>query len=174
VRIHAKASILTIGATTALALCAVTAPANAASSKTAPNPAGNGITSIVLDCGSAGSLTILTNNNHSSDMGGWSVGQVVGGGHLIPTQFTFSLAGVPAGTPYSTGTATTLFTGSSIKGGGNGNHNLTGSVVSCSAGIPSGMSVGDALAANGAPPVDPTLAAEDAYFVITVLAIPKP
>ncbi|MGN6609612.1 MAG: hypothetical protein ACTHMS_21710 [Jatrophihabitans sp.] len=60
--------------------------------------------------------TIRTNNNHSSDMGGWSVGQVVGtpGSHGIPTSF--------GGVATITGTDTVLGTFLSTKGQGNANQ----------------------------------------------------
>jgi hypothetical protein len=63
-------------------------------------------------------LIVRTNNNSSSDMGGWGAAQVVSGGsgHLIPTTFD--------GTFYDATIDQTIFTFSQAKGGGNGNHNL--------------------------------------------------
>jgi hypothetical protein len=62
-------------------------------------------------------LMIRTNDNHSSEMGGWSAAQVVSGGSgtLIPTTFTFGA--------YDDTTQQQLFVGEALKGAGNANHN---------------------------------------------------
>lgn len=67
-------------------------------------------------CGGT-SYTIRTNNNNSSDMGGWGVGQVVGspGTHGIPTSFS--------GIAVITDTDQVLGQFSSVKGQGNANQN---------------------------------------------------
>ncbi len=62
-------------------------------------------------------LTVRVNTNHSSEHGGWGVGQVVAGGtgHLVPTAFSGSLV--------DNAVNQTLFTFAQAKGGGNANHN---------------------------------------------------
>ena len=62
-------------------------------------------------------LTLRTNNNNSSDMGGWSVAQVVSGGtgHLIPVVFDFSA--------YDNTIDQSIFDGRQVKGTGNAQHN---------------------------------------------------
>lgn len=62
-------------------------------------------------------LTVRTNNNNSSEMGGWSAAQVVSGGSgtLIPTTFDFSA--------YDVTVQQSIFEGLSVKGAGNANHN---------------------------------------------------
>jgi hypothetical protein len=62
-------------------------------------------------------LTVRVNTNHSSEHGGWGVGQIVAGGigHLVPTAFSGSLV--------DNVTHQTLFTFAQAKGGGNANHN---------------------------------------------------
>ena len=86
-------------------------------------PAGAAPSTQQILCGDQ-TLTIRTNNNHSSNNGGWSAAQIVSGGsgHLIPTSFTFSAFDVT--------TNTALFYGTQLKGGGNGNHNQ--STITCS------------------------------------------
>lgn len=63
-------------------------------------------------------LTIRTNNNHSSDNGGWSSVQLVDSdwsGHLTPVSFS--------GTAFDETIGETIFQFSSLKGGGNANQN---------------------------------------------------
>ena len=69
-----------------------------------------------LTCGGQ-QLTVRVNTNHSSQNGGWGVGQVVAGGtgHLVPTAFSGSLV--------DNAINQTLFTFAQAKGGGNANHN---------------------------------------------------
>jgi hypothetical protein len=77
-----------------------------------------------LMCGNGQHLVVLTNTNHSSDMGGWEAVKVVSGGsgHLIPTSFTFSA--------FDNTTNQLIFTGTQLKGGGHANrHQAT---VTCS------------------------------------------
>ncbi|MGN6600688.1 MAG: hypothetical protein ACTHMW_15580, partial [Actinomycetes bacterium] len=89
-----------------------------------PSAANAAQTTQQLDCGDYGTITVRTPDTHSSEMGGWSVGQVVGGGnaHLIPTSFTFSANDDTTGS--------VIFQGTSVKGGGNANHNQ--GTVTCS------------------------------------------
>jgi hypothetical protein len=62
-------------------------------------------------------LTIRSNNNHSSENGGWSSVQILSGsgGHLTPTQFS--------GVATDTTVNQVLFQFSSTKGNGKANHN---------------------------------------------------
>lgn len=75
-----------------------------------------------IQCG-ADTYTIRTNNNNSSDMGGWSAAQVVGqpGAHGIPVTFS--------GTAVDTRTGATIFGFDQAKGGGHANQNQP--VTSC-------------------------------------------
>jgi hypothetical protein len=68
-------------------------------------------------------ITIRTNENNSSDMGGWSAAHVVSGGSgtLIPTTFSFSA--------YDDTIQQLIFQGTQAKGAGNANHNQ--STVTC-------------------------------------------
>jgi hypothetical protein len=77
-----------------------------------------------LTCSNGQQLTVLTNNNNSSDMGGWEAVKVVSGGsgHLIPTSFTFSAVDNTTNQP--------IFTGTQVKGSGHANQNQ--STVTCS------------------------------------------
>ncbi len=70
-------------------------------------------------------LTVRVNTNHSSQNGGWGVGQVVPGGtgHLVPTEISGSLV--------DNAVNQTLFTFDQAKGGGNANHNQP--TVTCTA-----------------------------------------
>ena len=109
-----RSALVAVGAVGALA--AGTLPATAAPGD--QNPSGNGQSVQQLSCTGLGDVWIRTNNNNSSDMGGWSAAQIVGGdatGTLIPTSFTFEAFDVTTGHD--------LFpAGSQVKGGGNGNH----------------------------------------------------
>ena len=73
-------------------------------------------TTQVLTCDGQ-QLTLRTNNNSSSQMGGWSVAQIVSGGsgHLIPVVFEFSAYDNTINQP--------IFDGRQLKGGGNANSN---------------------------------------------------
>jgi hypothetical protein len=106
-----KRSALVFGASAVLAAGAIVLPAGAALA--APGATGGPQTQTLSCTGGVGDLVIRTSNNHSSDHGGWSVAQVVSGGsgHLIPTAFNFSA--------YDVTTATTLFSQTQLKGGGN-------------------------------------------------------
>jgi len=77
-----------------------------------------------LTCDNGQEIVVLTNNNNSSDMGGWEAVQVVSGGsgRLIPTQFEFSAFDITTNTP--------IFDGTQLKGSGNANHRQA--TVTCS------------------------------------------
>jgi hypothetical protein len=83
-----------------------------------------GLQEQALSCGSGQQLTVLTNVNNSSDMGGWEAVRIVSGGsgRLIPTSFEFSA--------YDDTVQTTIFDGTQLKGDGHGLHNRT--TVTCS------------------------------------------
>ena len=113
-----------------------------------------------LECSDGSSIVVRAPDTHSSDNGGWSVGQVVdgGSGHLIPTHFTFTL--------YDVTTGSTVFSGQQAKGGGHANHTQTS--VTCSS-TDSGTA-GDFFG----PDLPPGVSADDAVtFTITVKAVAK-
>ncbi|WP_157371563.1 hypothetical protein [Angustibacter sp. Root456] len=144
---------------------ATAAPALAAPSYD-PNPAGNGITQMELTCDGQ-TVTILTNSNRSSENGGWSVGRIVGDGHLVPTSFTFGLVDLATGD--------TIWSGQQLKGGGHANPQ--GQVVTCSQVEPTGMSLADVLAAPDTPPgivLTPGTENDPAGFEFSVTAISRP
>lgn len=87
-------------------------------------------------------MTLRTNDNNSSDMGGWSAAQVVAGGSgtLIPTKFDFSA--------YDNTIGQQLFTGSQVKGGGHANHNQA--TVTCTQ--TESATLGDLLEPGDEPP----------------------
>jgi hypothetical protein len=68
-------------------------------------------------------ITLRTNDDHSSDMGGWSAAKVVAGGSgtLIPTVFDFSA--------YDDTIGQSIFEGTQLKGAGHANHRQ--STVTC-------------------------------------------
>lgn len=113
-------------------------------------------------CTSGGStfdVSVRVPDNHSSDNGGWSVGQAADrSGHYIPTQFEFSAV--------DTTTGVTLFDGSAAKGNGNANQNQQ--QITCS-------SQSTAVASDffqGTPPtgVSPT---DTITLTFHVTAVPK-
>lgn len=131
-----------------------------------PNPAGNGITQMQLTCDGQ-TVTILTNGNRSSDNGGWSVGRVTGGGHLIPTSFTFSLVDLA--------TSEAVWSGQQLKGGGHANPE--GQLVTCSQIEPTGMTLGEIVASPDTPPglvLPPGTENDPAGFEFSVTAISRP
>ncbi|HZC70946.1 MAG TPA: hypothetical protein VE442_09645 [Jatrophihabitans sp.] len=77
-----------------------------------------------LSCDNGQQITVLTNVNNSSDMGGWGAVQVVSGGSgtLIPTTFDFSA--------FDDTIQAAIFDGTEVKGGSHGNHNRP--TVTCS------------------------------------------
>lgn len=150
----------------ALPVAVATAGPALAAPTYAPNPAGNGITQMQLTCDGQ-LVTILTNGNRSSENGGWSVGRVVGDGHLIPTSFTFSLVDL------ATGDA--VWSGQQLKGGGHANPQ--GDLVTCSQTEPAGATLGQVLGGPDTPPgivLPPGTENDPAGFEFTVTAIARP
>ncbi|GAA2111920.1 hypothetical protein GCM10009841_35060 [Microlunatus panaciterrae] len=115
-KLTARSALVVVGALVAAA--AGTVPATAAPSYDL-NPAGNGQSVQPFTCDGLGDLMIRTNNNHSSDSGGWSSAKIVSGGTgtLIPVSFTFSAYDVTKGAQ--------LFSFTQPKGDGNANHQQT-------------------------------------------------
>ena len=113
-----------------------------------------------LDCSDDSSIVVRVPDTHSSDHGGWSVGQIIdgGSGHLIPTSFTFSA--------YDATTDMTIFSSTQAKGGGNANRMQTS--VTCTS-----VQTGTAAELLG-PDLPPGVAAGDTLtFTIAVVAVPK-
>lgn len=140
-------------------------PASAAPSGE-PNPAGNGVTAMELICDGQ-SVTVLVPGENSSDNGGWSVGQIQTGGHLIPTSFKFSLVDL------ATGTA--IWSGEQAKGGGNANHEQA--TVTCTQTEETGATLSQILSDPEAPPgiVLPAGTEDDpAGFQVTITAVSQP
>ena len=106
-------------------------------------------------------LTVRVNTNHSSQNGGWGVGQVVAGGtgHLVPTVISGSLV--------DNAINQTLFTFEQAKGGGNANHNQ--STVACTA-SQTGV-LGDFLDPGDTPPPG-TSVSDPVTFTLMVTAVP--
>jgi hypothetical protein len=107
-------------------------------------------------------LTVRVNTNHSSEHGGWGVGQIVAGGtgHLVPTAFSGSLVDTAHGMNQ------TLFTFAQAKGGGNANHNQQ--TVTCT-GLETGV-LGDFLNPGDTPPPG-TSVTDPVTFTLTVIAV---
>ena len=105
-------------------------------------------------------LTVRVNTNHSSEHGGWGVGQIVAGGtgHLVPTEISGSLV--------DNAINQTLFTFAQAKGGGNANHNQP--TVTCTQ-SETGV-LGDFLNPGDTPPPG-TMASDSVTFNITVTAV---
>lgn len=107
-------------------------------------------------------LLVRTNDNNSSNHGGWGAAIVVdgGSGHLIPTSFS--------GTLFDQTTGTTLFTFAQSKGNGNGNNNQQ--ALSCT-------SVQQDTLGNFAGPGEQlppgTSPTDMVTFTINVTAVPK-
>jgi hypothetical protein len=108
-------------------------------------------------------LTVRVNTNHSSQNGGWGVGQVVAGGtgHLVPTSFS--------GTLFDEAIDQTLFSFEQAKGGGNANHNQP--AVTCTE-SETGV-LGDFLDPGDTPPPGTSLT-DPVTFTLTVTAVPHP
>lgn len=122
-------------------------------------PAGAAQTTQQITCGGE-TLTVRANTNNSSDNGGWSAAHVSGGGHLIPTSFSFSA--------FDNTLNTELFTFTQQKGGGNANQNQPS--ISCSQSM-TGM-LGDLLEPGEEPPPGASLTdIVTTTFVVT--AVPK-
>lgn len=108
-------------------------------------------------------ITVRTNDNHSSDKGGWSAAVVVDGGSgiLVPTSFAFSA--------YDETTQSPLFSYVQEKGGGNANHNQD--AVSCTQTMQGTLA--DLLEPGDTPP--PGVALTDVVTAtFTVTAVPHP
>ena len=105
-------------------------------------------------------LTVRVNTNHSSEHGGWGVGQIVAGGtgHLVPTAFSGSLV--------DDAINQTLFTFAQAKGGGNANHNQP--TVTCRQ-SETGV-LGDFLNPGDTPPPG-TAVSDPVTFTLTVIAV---
>jgi hypothetical protein len=106
-------------------------------------------------------LTVRVNTNHSSEHGGWGVGQVVAGGtgHLVPT--------VIGGSLFDNAIDQTLFSFEQAKGGGNANHNQ--STLTCTT-SQTGV-LGDFLD-PGEPPPPGTSLSDPVTFTLTVTVVP--
>jgi hypothetical protein len=111
-------------------------------------------------CSGLGTITIRTPSDNSSDNGGFSAGQIIGGGsgHLIPTSFDF--------TATDGRTGATLFTGTQLKGGGHANANQP--TTTCT--ITQTASANEAFGGQLPPGVN----GDDLItFTILVTAVPK-
>jgi hypothetical protein len=78
----------------------------------------NGHSTLTLDCGQFGTLTVSVNNaNGGNGQGGFGAAQVVGstGTHGMPTAFTFSLFDLTTNLP--------IFSATKVQGGGNSHPN---------------------------------------------------
>jgi hypothetical protein len=141
-----------------VAVAAVTIAAGAGLAGLA-GPAHAAQTTMPLTC--AGQpLTVRVNTNHSSEHGGWGVGQVVAGGtgHLVPTEISGSLV--------DDAINQTLFTFDQDKGGGNANHNQP--TLTCTA-SQTGV-LGDFLGPRDTPPPG-TSVTDPVTFNLTVIAV---
>jgi hypothetical protein len=142
-----------------VAVAAVTIAAGAGLAGLA-GPAHAAQTTIPVACNNGEQLTVRVNTNHSSDHGGWGVGQVVvgGTGHLVPTEISGSLV--------DNAVDQTLFTFDQVKGGGNANHNQP--TVTCTA-SQTGV-LGDFLGPRDSPPPG-TSVTDPVTFNLTVIAV---
>ena len=143
-----------------VAVAAVTIAAGAGLAGLA-GPAHAAQSTVPVACNNGEQLTVRVNTNHSSQNGGWGVGQVVAGGtgHLVPTEISGSL--------FDNVIQQTLFTFDQAKGGGNANHNQP--TVTCTqsqTGVLSDfLNPGDTQP-PGTTPNDPVT------FTLTVTAVP--
>ena len=142
-----------------VAVAAVTIAAGAGLAGLA-GPAHAAQSTLPITCDNGQQLTVRVNTNHSSEHGGWGVGQIVAGGtgHLVPTDINASL--------FDNATNQTLFTADQAKGGGNANHNQP--TVTCMA-SQTGV-LGDFLGPRDTPPPG-TMASDSVTFNITVTAV---
>ncbi len=142
-----------------VAVAAVTIAAGAGLAGLA-GPAHAAQTTMPLTCAGQ-QLTVRVNTNHSSEHGGWGVGQVVAGGtgHLVPTAFSGSLV--------DNAINQTLFTFAQAKGGGNANHNQP--TITCTQ-SETGV-LGDFLNPGDTPPPG-TSVSDPVTFTLTVIAVP--
>lgn len=111
----------------------------------------NGHSTLTLDCGQFGTVTVSVNNaNGGNGQGGFGAAQVVGttGTHGMPTAFTFGLFDVT--------TSKSIFSGTQVQGRGNSHPNqatthctstLTGtaSELGFTGPLPPGVSATDTL-----------------------------
>ena len=143
----------------AVAVAAVTIAAGAGLAGLA-GPAHAAQSTLPISCNNGEQLTVRVNTNHSSEHGGWGVGQIVAGGtgHLVPTAFSGSLV--------DNAINQTLFTFAQAKGGGNANHNQP--TVTCTA-SQTGV-LGDFLGPRDTPPPG-TSVTDPVTFNITVIAV---
>jgi hypothetical protein len=128
----------------------------------AASPASAATSTEVVNCGGT-HLTIRVPTDHSSENGGWSVGQIVAGGtgHLIPTSFSFR--------GYDVTTHTVLFSDTQAKGGGHANHNQ--SVITCTE--TQTATLADLLGPGETPPPGVDLT-DVIRLTFTVTAVMKP
>ena len=143
-----------------VAVAAVTIAAGAGLAGLA-GPAHAAQTTIPVACDNGEQLTVRVNTNHSSDHGGWGVGQVVvgGTGHLVPTEVNASL--------FDNVIHQTLFTFDQAKGGGNANHNQP--TVTCTTSDDTGT-LGDFLNPGDMLPPGTSLT-DSVTFTLTVIAV---
>jgi hypothetical protein len=122
-------------------------------------PAHAAQTTMPLTCAGQ-QLTVRVNTNHSSQNGGWGVGQVVAGGtgHLVPTAFSGSLV--------DNAIHQTLFTFAQAKGGGNANRNQP--TITCTQ-SETGV-LGDFLNPGDTPPPG-TSVSDPVTFTLIVTAV---
>ena len=143
-----------------VAVAAVTIAAGAGLAGLA-GPAHAAQSTMPVACNNGEQLTVRVNTNHSSENGGWGVGQVVAGGtgHLVPTEFSGSLV--------DNVIHQTLFTFDQAKGGGNANHNQP--TVTCTTSDDTGT-LGDFLNPGDTLPPG-TSVTDPVTFTLTVIAV---
>ena len=142
-----------------VAVAAVTIAAGAGLAGLA-GPAHAAQSTIPVACNNGERLTVRVNTNHSSQNGGWGVGQIVAGGtgHLVPTEISGSLV--------DNVIHQTLFTFAQAKGGGNANHNQP--TITCTQ-SQTGV-LGDFLNPGDTPPPG-TSPTDSVTFALTVIAV---
>jgi hypothetical protein len=143
-----------------VAVAAVTIAAGAGLAGLA-GPAHAAQSTVPVACTNGEQLTVRVNTNHSSEHGGWGVGQVVAGGtgHLVPTEISGSLV--------DNVIHQTLFTFDQAKGGGHANHNQP--TVTCTTSDDTGT-LGDFLNPGDTPPPG-TSPTDSVTFTLTVIAV---
>ena len=147
-RIRSIAAVAALTIAAGAGLAGLAGPAHAAQS------------TLPISCNNGEQLTVRVNTNHSSEHGGWGVGQVVAGGtgHLVPTEISGSLV--------DNAIHQTLFTFDQVKGGGNANHNQP--TVTCRASQTGVLS--DFLNPGDTPPPG-TSVTDPVTFTLTVTAV---
>ena len=116
-----------------------------------------------LKCGND-VLTVRTNNDNSSQNGGWDAAHVIGDGHLIPTSFSGVANDIEPG---FSGTNPVL-TFTSVKGGTNANHNQQ--QVTCTTSFTDTFAD---FAPGYSPPPAGVNPSDTILVTITVTAVPK-